>query len=121
MAVYSYMMGERSQSIWAESHYSIKFTIPFGYGLLSLVLGLTFIHEVRRFFAVEAGIVLFSSKLRTPHDRGFSFLMVSALFPSLPVVFISVRMLWILLEERQFIFSRGSLSSCPLLHGIYIC
>jgi TRAP-type mannitol/chloroaromatic compound transport system permease small subunit len=49
-AVYSYTVGERSQSIWAEPLYPIKFTIPFGYGLLSLVLVLTFIHEVLRLF-----------------------------------------------------------------------
>lgn len=49
-SVYSYTVGERSQSIWAEPLYPIKLTIPIGYGLLSLVLGLTLAYEAVRLF-----------------------------------------------------------------------
>lgn len=47
-AIYSYKIGERSQSVWAEPLWPIKASIPIGYGLLSVVLFVTILVSLRR-------------------------------------------------------------------------
>lgn len=49
-AVYSYQRGELSTSIWGEPLYPIKFAIPVGYGLLTIVTIRNLIYGFKSYF-----------------------------------------------------------------------
>ncbi|MEM0488177.1 MAG: TRAP transporter small permease [Candidatus Bathyarchaeia archaeon] len=48
-AVYSYKLGEKSQSVWAEPLWPVKACIPLGYGLLSVVLFVTILTFILKY------------------------------------------------------------------------
>jgi TRAP-type C4-dicarboxylate transport system permease small subunit len=50
-AMYSYSIGERSMSVWAEPLFPIKVMVPIGYFLLSLVILRNLCHGIGSYFS----------------------------------------------------------------------